>query len=314
MEAVLEHIALPEIKCIKDEEHRAIFVVEPLQPGYGVTIGNSLRRTLLSSLEGAAITSAKIEGITHEFSTIPNVKEDVVEVILNLKRIRLILHQDEPVTLKLTANKPGIVTAGMIAKNSAIEIINPEQPICTLDSKKGKLEMELIIQKGRGYLPTEARENEKNPLGNIAIDALFNPVIQVNYNVENTRVGGQTNLDKLTIEIVTDGTIPAKDTLDYAASVLVDHFSLFTKEGITRSSAEAARRASVDGGEDIGSVRVEEVNLSTRTLNALLKNDLKTINDIFQRYEDLPTLPGLGARAVTEIKEAIAKLEKEDKK
>lgn len=302
---------MPEIKCTLDEKNHAIFVVEPLQPGYGVTIGNSLRRTLLSSLEGAAITAAKIEGVTHEFSTIPDVKEDVIQIILNLKKIRFKMHTDKPQTLKLIAKKEGQVTAKDFEDNSEVDVINKEQSIATIDSKKGKLEMEVTIEKGRGYLPVEQRENEKKPIGTIAIDALFNPVRQVNFEVENTRVGGQTNLDKLTLEIVTDGTIDAKDTLDYAGRILVDHFAMFTHEGIAKSAEKTSKQEDDSVGESIEDIKVEEINLSTRTLNALLKNEIKTIGDVFKHYEDLPSLPGLGARAVTEIKEAIAKLESE---
>ncbi len=309
MEVSLEPILLPEIKCISDDKYNAIFVVEPLQPGFGVTVGNSLRRTLLSSLEGAAVTSVKIDSVTHEFSTIPYVKEDVVEIILNLKKLRMKMYSDEPVVLKLEAKKAGQVTADMITKNSEVEIVTPDLVIATIDDNKGKISMEITIEKGRGYIPVEARENEKNELGCIAVDALFNPVQKVNYNVENTRVGDQTNLDKLTIEIETDGTIEARDTLDYAAHILVDHFAIFTHDGIARSTAEAASKAHSAGGEDIESIKVEEINLSTRTLNALLKNDIKTISDIYKHYEELSTLPGLGARAVTEIKEAIDKLQ-----
>lgn len=300
---------MPEIKCIKETDNQATFVVEPLYPGYGVTIGNSLRRTLLSSLEGAAITSVKIEGATHEFSTLPHIKEDLVEIVLNLKKVRLKMHSDEPIKLQLSAKKSGPVTAGMFSKNPDVEIVNPDLILANLDNNKGKMDMEITVEKGRGYLPTEQRENEKNPIGTIAIDALFNPVTQVNFNVENTRVGGQTNLDKLTIDITTDGTVNAKDTLDYAANILVSHFSLFTSEGIAKSAQKIAKVDKEDVAEDIESIKVEEINLSTRTLNALLKNDIKTIGDVFKHYEDLPSLPGLGARAITEIKEAIARLQ-----
>ena len=305
----MEPITLPEIKCIKDDKFSAVFVIEPLQPGYGVTVGNSLRRTLLGSLEGAAVTNVKIDGVTHEFSTIPYVKEDVVEIVLNLKQLRLKMFSDEPVTLKLSVNKPGAVTAGMITKNSDVEIINEDLVIATMDDKKGKLSMEITVEKGRGYLPVEDRENEKNPLGTIAIDALFNPVANVNFNVENTRVGGRTDLDKLTLEINTDGTIAARDALDYAARILVDNFAIFTHEGIAKSTEKSANQSSDGVSEDISRIKVEEINLSTRTLNALLKNDIKNIGDVFKYYEELATLPGLGARAVNEIKEAIDSLQ-----
>mgnify|MGYP003738828991 CR=1 FL=1 len=300
---------MPEIKCIKESDTEAVFVVEPLSPGYGVTIGNSLRRTLLSSLEGAAITAVKIEGATHEFSTLPHIKEDLVEIILNLKKVRIKMHSEEPIKLQLSAKKSGPVTAAMFSVNPEVEIVNPDLVLANLDSDKGKLEMEITINKGRGYLPTEQRENEKNPIGAIAIDALFNPVTKVNFAVENTRVGGQTNLDKLTLEICTDGTVNAKDTLDYAANILVSHFSLFTSEGIAKSAEKTAPIAKEEVSEEIDSIKVEEINLSTRTLNALLKNDIKTIGDVFKHYEDLPSLPGLGARAITEIKEAISRLQ-----
>lgn len=302
---------MPEIKCIKDEQERALFVVEPLQPGFGITVGNSLRRTLLSSLPGAAVTSVKITGANHEFSTIPHVKEDIIEIILRLKKLRIKKHNEDPVTLKLSHKKSGPVTADMFAKNADVEIMNPDLVIATIDDKKGKVEMEVTIESGYGYDPVEERDVEAREIGQIAVDALYNPVVQVSYNVENTRVGDQTNLDKLTLEVVTDGTVPAAETLDYAARILVSHFALFTTEGIEESAAKAAAKEADETTTDIGKIKVEEINLSTRTLNALLKNNIKTINDVFKHYEDLPSMPGLGARAVNEIKEAIQRLEEE---
>jgi len=302
---------MPEIKCIKDEQERALFVVEPLQPGFGITVGNSLRRTLLSSLPGAAVTSVKIAGANHEFSTIPHVKEDIIEVILNLKKLRLKKHNEDPITLKLNHKKPGPVTADLFSKNADVEIMNPDLVIATIDDKKGKIDLEITVESGYGYNPVEEREVEKREIGQIAVDALYNPVIQVSYNVENTRVGDQTNLDKLTLEVVTDGTVPAAETLDYAARILVNHFALFTTEGIEESAAKAAAKEADETTADIGKIKVEEINLSTRTLNALLKNNIKTINDVFKHYEDLPAMPGLGARAVNEVKEAIQRLEEE---
>lgn len=227
MEYTLPETSLLQIKQSDIDTHAATFVLEPLSPGYGVTVGNSLRRVLLSSLEGAAIAYIKIDGVTHEFSTIPGVKEDVVDLILNLKGLRIKLHGDEPTTIILEATKAGEIKAKDFKSNPQVEIVDPEYHIATLD-KNGKLYLEAYIEKGRGYMPTELKKEEKLPLGTIAIDSIFTPVKKVHYEVENTRVGNMTNFDKLTIDLTTDGTIEPVEALEQASKILVEHFAIIS--------------------------------------------------------------------------------------
>jgi len=225
MDYILPETNLIQIKTMEKLGNSGLFVIEPLSPGYGVTLGNSLRRVLLSSLAGAAITSVKIEGATHEFSTLPGLREDIVEVILNLKMLRFRMTSQEPVTLKLAAKGPKEVKASDFLANSACEIVNGDASIATL-TKGGKLNIEVEVAQGRGYMPVEKRRDEKMPLGTIAVDSIFTPVKKIHYEVENTRVGGQTDFDKLTIDITTDGTVDPEIALKTASGILVDHFGL----------------------------------------------------------------------------------------
>ncbi len=225
MDYILPETGLLQIKTMEKMNESGTFVIEPLSPGYGVTIANALRRVLLSSLEGAAITAVKIEGITHEFTTVPGVKEDAVEIILNLKTLRFRLHQDEPVTLKLNVKGPKTVTAADFDVNANCEIVNRDTFIATL-GKTAKLSMEITVAKGRGYVPLEKHAEEKMPLGTIAVDSIFTPVKKVHYEVENTRVGGITNFDKIVLEVSTDGSIDPEEALSKAAGILVEHFGL----------------------------------------------------------------------------------------
>lgn len=208
-----------------DEKARAVFVLEPLYPGYGTTIGNALRRVLLSSLQGAALTSVKFEGVTHEFSTLPFVKEDVVDILLNLKQVRLRIHGDEPVTLTLKAKGDGVVTAGDIEKNAGVTVVNKDQVIATLTDKAAIFELELTAAKGRGYVPVENREKEKLPIGTIALDAIYTPVKNVNFTTEHVRVEQMTNYDKLKLDITTDGTLTPDEALHQATNIMVEHFT-----------------------------------------------------------------------------------------
>jgi len=303
---VLHEIHLPEIKTISEEKNKAIFAIEPLYPGYGMTIGNSLRRVILSSLAGAAVTAVKIDGVAHEFSTIPNVKEDVIQIILNLKQLRVKLHSDEEY-LTLSANKAGEVTAKDIKGNSNVEIANPELKIATLDNKNAKLEMEIRVERGRGFVPIEKRENEKLGVGMIAIDALYAPIKRVRYNVEKTRVGQMTDLDKLIIEIETDGTVSPREALEQSSEILVEHFMVLTgKETITRKQNEEVE---VTGDDGATKILIEEINLSPRTTNALLNNEIKTVEDVIRlKDSELRQLKGFGAKAYDEVKEKIIEL------
>lgn len=227
---ILDNTSLLKATFIKGKDaSTGKFIIDPLLPGYGMTVGHALRRVLLSSLGGAAITSVKIAGVTHEFSTITGVKEDVVEIILNLKSLRLSLLNDEPAILKLEKKGPGVVSAKDFQKNSSVKIIDENHHIATLD-KSGKLSFEAVVKKGMGYEPVERRTEEKMELGSISVDSVFTPIKRIHYNVENTRVGGMTNYDKLTLEITTDGTVTPQEAFEKANQILIDHFSFILEQ------------------------------------------------------------------------------------
>ncbi len=306
---MLYEIQLPEIKKLESKGNTAVFAIEPLHPGYGMTLGNSLRRVLLSSLDGAAVTSAKIEGVLHEFSTIPNIKEDVVEIMMNLKQLRVkaVSDFDEPQYITLSKTGPAKVTAADIKTNQNVEVVNPDLHIATLDNKKAKFDVELCIDRGRGYVTAEKRKKEKTGVGFIALDALYSPVRRVRYNVESTRVGQMTNLDKLILEIETDGTVTPEEAVQKSSEILVDHFLVLSgKESATVRKPEVAE---IDGDNQSSGIMVEEINLSPRTTNALLNNDIKTVDDILKRsLDELKNLKGFGAKAYEEVLEKLDEL------
>lgn len=308
----MEKINLPNIIEEKISDSQSKFVVEPLFPGYGTTIGNSLRRVLLSSITGAAVTSFKIEGISHEFSAVPGVKEDVIEVMMNLKSINFRSFSEEPVVLILAKKGAGEIKAADIKANSNIEILNPEQHIATLD-QKADLAMEITVEIGRGFRPVGNHE-ERNEIGIIATDALFSPVERVSVSVEDTRVGQMTNYDKLTLEIVTNGTITPYDALKEASSVLVDHYGAIITGNVTEKevSAEDAKMIESepeseqsDGVVD-SKTKTENLGLSPRTTNALVNAGIKTLGGL-KRLSDLKIeeIKGLGKKGVDEIKEFL---------
>lgn len=239
MDYTLPETELVKIKTIETFDNRGIFEIEPLSPGYGVTLGNSLRRVLLSSLEGSAITAVKIDGATHQFTTLPKVKEDIVEIILNLKILRFQMDSQEPIVLKLQAKGPKEVTAKDFTANPNCQVVNTDTYLASL-GKGANLKMEVTVAHGRGYVPVERRKDEKLPIGTISVDSIFTPVKKVHYEVENTRVGGMTNFDKLTLEITTDGSIEPEATLGKAARILVEHFQLV--EQSTLSAPKAAQK------------------------------------------------------------------------
>jgi DNA-directed RNA polymerase subunit alpha len=303
---VLHPIQLPELRPTHEEGNKATFIIEPLHSGYGMTLGNSLRRVILSSLGGAAVTAVKIDSVSHEFSTIDGVKEDVVEIILNLKKLRFRVFSDEPQFLVLTANGKGEVTASSIKGNSDVEIVNPDQLIATLDNAKVRLGMEIKVEKGRGYVPVENRESEKLEVGMIAVDALYSPVQRVRYSVENTRVGQMTDLDRLVMEIETDGTVSPQEAIQQAAEILVEHFQV-----VAGNPASDQLQAAGDASHDAGAskISVEEINLSPRTTNALINNDIKTVKDLLKLTDsELRELKGFGSKAYEEVKDKIAEL------
>jgi len=303
---MLYEIHLPEIKTVKKEGNLALFAIEPLYPGYGMTLGNSLRRVILSSLPGAAVTAVKIDGASHEFSTLPNIKEDVVEILLNLKRLCVKSFADEEQVLILDASGQGVVTAKQFEKNPNIEVIDPGHVIATLDNKNAKLRMELRIGKGRGYVPVEKRDGGKLGIDVIAVDALYSPIRRVKYNVESTRVGQMTDLDRLMFEVETNGVISPEEAIAQASEILVDHFLVLSgKEAVSRK-CEEIELETIDPGNDI---LIEEINLSPRTTNALMNNDIKTIADILKLNDnELKTLKGFGSKAFDEVREKVAEL------
>jgi DNA-directed RNA polymerase subunit alpha len=291
---------------VKVDDHSdttATFVVEPLHSGYGMTLGNSLRRVLLSSIAGAAVTSFKIEGATHEFTIVKGVKEDVVDIMLNLKGIRFRVFGDEPQTLRIVKDGKGVVTAKDIQVNADVEVVNPDHVIATIDEDKAKFVMDLVVDTGRGYRTIEEGAAKKAS-DMIAVDAIFSPVFRVRYKVENTRVGQMTDLDKLLITIETDGSITPRDAFEEASAILVNQYTALA--GMTR--VEAAEQL-VPAGQS-GTIITEDLNLSARTTNALINNDIHTIKDLFSLSDaELRDLKGFGSKALEEVKEKLAELE-----
>lgn len=298
----------------------ATFSVEPLHNGYGMTLGNSLRRVLLSSISGAAVTSFKIEGVTHEFTAVEGVKEDVVDIMLNLKGVRFRIYGDEVQNLRIVKDGSGIVTAKDIQTNADVEIVNPDHVIATIDDSKGRLVIDLTIEIGRGYRTIE-EGTAKKASDAIALDAIFSPVLRVRYKVENTRVGQATDLDKLLITIETDGSITPRDAFEEAAAILVNQYSALA--GKTRVVSAEQLPSSVDlhadamrSGDLIGddttalNTSIEDLNLSARTTNALINNDIHSIRDLFALNDaELRDLKGFGSKALDEVKEKLAELE-----
>jgi len=305
---VLHEIHLPEIKEVLSEKNLGVFSIEPLYPGYGMTLGNSLRRVILSSLPGSAVTAVKIDGVSHEFMTVPNVKEDVVEIILNLKKLSVKSHSEEPVYLNLSFSGEGEVKAKDIKTTPDVEILNPDLHIATLDRKSAKLDMEIKVEKGQGYVPVEKRSREKLGLGMIAIDAIYTPIRKVRYNVENTRVGQMTDLDKLIIEIETNGVISPREALETASEILVKNFLVLS--GKKSASIEGIGDENEEEISQASKISVDEINLTPRTSNALVNNDIKTVEDILKLTKnELKNLKGFGAKAYEEVIEKIEELE-----
>lgn len=288
----------------------ATFTIEPLHRGYGMTLGNSLRRVLLSSIAGAAVTAFKVEGASHEFTTLPGVKEDVVEIMLRLKQIRFKVYSDEPLTLRLTKKGKGTVKAGDIAKQGDMEVVNPGLVIATIDDTKSNFVMDLMVETGRGYRPLEEGGHSGVPSDMISVDAIFSPVLRVRYKVANTRIGQMTDLDKLSLTVDTDGTLSPKDAFEEAAAILVSQYQALA--GATRIQAGAPLVNSARQDEDARELMtpIEDLGLSARTTNALLNNDIRTINDLVTLTDlELKELKGFGAKALDEVKEKLKELE-----
>lgn len=298
-----------EIAEISEDKKYGKFVVEPLERGYGTTLGNSLRRIMLSSLPGAAVSQVKIEGVLHEFSSIPGVKEDVTEIIMNIKNLAIknTSLTNEPKTAFIEFDGEGIVTAGDIQVDQDIEILNPELVIATLNGgKECKLYMELTITKGRGYVSSDKNKNEDLPIGVIAIDSIYTPVERVNMNVENTRVGQITDFDKLTLDVVTNGTLAPDEALSLAAKVLSEHLNLFIDLSENAKTAEVMIEKEDNEKEKVLEMNIDELELSVRSYNCLKRAGINTVEELTNRTsEDMMKVRNLGRKSLEEV---LAKL------
>ena len=284
------------------------FVVEPLERGFATTLGNSLRRVLLSSLPGVAVTSIKIDGVVHEFSTIEGVKEDVTEIVLNVKGITAKLYSDTPKTVRIEASGEGEVTAGSIQQDAEIEVLNPDWHIATL-ADGAKLIMELVFDKGRGYVPAERNKQaaEQASLNALPVDSIYTPVLKVNYTVENTRVGQITDYDKLTLEVWTDGTISAKEAVSLAARIMTEHLNLFVTLSQEAMDAEIMVEKDDKGKEKALEMTIEELDLSVRSFNCLKRAGINTVEDLINKSEDeMMKVRNLGRKSLEEV---MAKLD-----
>ena len=301
-------IKKPRIECIEtpSDESYGKYVVEPLERGYGTTLGNSLRRVLLSSLPGTAVTAIKIAGIQHEFATIPGVKEDVTEIVLNVKSIIARLHCDGPKTVYIEAAGECEVTAGDIKADGEVEVLNPELHIATL-GPDASLSMELTLAHGRGYVSAERNKNPQAVIGTIPVDSIYTPVLKVNYTVENTRVGNQTDFDKLTIEVWTDKTITARDAVSLGAKILCDHFTIFTdlSESISARSTVVEK---VEAQRDkVLEMTIEELDLSVRSFNCLKRANINTVEDLVGKTQDeMIKVRNLGRKSLEEVEHKLA--------
>ena len=297
----------PKIECLKldNDNMYAKFVCEPLERGYGVTIGNSLRRILLSSLPGSAIKSVKIEGAQHEFTTIPNVVEDATDLILNLKMVRLKLDKNEEKNLRIDFKGPGEVKASDIITDGSVEILNPDQHIATV-SEGGRLQMDMVADMNRGYNTADMNKSDNQPIGVIAIDSIYSPVKKVNYQVENTRVGKMVDFDKLTMEIWTDGSMEPFEALSYAAKVMTEHLNLFVDLSDSGKNTQVMVEKEEDKKVKVLEMPIEELELSVRSFNCLKRSGISTVGDLTNKTEnDMMKVKNLGKKSLEEV---IAKL------
>ena len=293
----------PNIKCLEidNEKNYAKFVCEPLERGYGVTIGNSLRRILLSSLPGCAITSVKIDGVLHEFTTMPNVKEDIPEIIVNMKGIRLKSEDNEEKVLRIDFKGEGEVTAGDIITDGTVEVLNPDLHIATV-SEGGHLKMEMTADRGRGYNTAEKNKKPDQPLGVLPIDSIYTPVKKVNYTVENTRVGQRVDYDKLTIEVWTDGSLKPYEALSLAAKVMTEHLELFIDLSEATKNAQVMIEKEESKKEKVLEMSIEDLELSVRSFNCLKRAGISTVEDLANRSEaDMMKVRNLGKKSLDEV-------------
>lgn len=312
------NVALPsKPRVVKEEEFSGIFEIDGLYPGYGHTLGNSLRRIILSSLPGAAITQVKIDGVQHEFSTIEGVKEDVITILLNLKRVRLHMHSDAPLTLALKASGAKMVTAKDITAPSQITILNPDQKIAELTDKSAELNIELVVEHGLGYVPREVHQKEKVEIGTIALDAVFTPIRRVNYEVENMRVGDRTDYNRLRIFIETDGTLTPRAALEQSIEIMIHQLKSIigfqdTAPAPALGEGDTETIAPEIGGvvdTDVLKTRIETLDLSTRTQNALENANIRTVGGLVRKKkDDILSLDGIGPKGLEELEAILAQL------
>ena len=301
-------IEKPRIECIdsQDDVSYGKYIVEPLERGYGTTLGNSLRRILLSSLPGTAATSIKIAGVQHEFSTVPGVKEDVTEIVLNVKKIIAKLHCQGTKTVYIDAAGECEVTAGDIKADGEVEILNPEQHICSL-GPDASFNMEITLSHGRGYVPSDKNKTPNMPIGTIAVDSIYTPVYKVNYTVENTRVGNMTDYDKLTLEVWTDSTISARDAVSLGAKILSDHLSLFTNLSETVASKPTMAEKAETHRDKVLEMTIEELDLSVRSFNCLKRANINNVEDLISRTgEDMMKVRNMGRKSLEEVQNKLA--------
>lgn len=304
-------IEKPKIECVEsnDDGSYGKFIIEPLERGYGITLGNSLRRILLSSLPGVAANSIKIEGVLHEFSTIKGVKEDVTEIILNIKCLALKMSGDGPKIIYIDAEGAGEVTAADIKTDGDIEIVNKDLHIATLDSD-GKLYMEIEVNRGRGYVTQNRNKREDMPIGTIPVDSIYTPIKRVNFSVENTRVGQITDYDKLTIEIWTNGTIRPEEAISLSAKILIEHFKLFMTLTDHADDVEIMVEKEEDKKEKVLEMTIEELDLSVRSYNCLKRAGINTVQELTERsMEDMMKVRNLGKKSLEEVEQKLEALE-----
>lgn len=300
----------PKIETIEisDDATFGKFVVEPLERGYGTTLGNSLRRILLSSLPGAAVTTVQVEGVQHEFSTLEGVVEDVTSIILNIKKLALKIYSDEEKTLEIDAQGEGVIKASDILHDSDVEILNPDLHIATL-AKNGRLHMRMTAKRGRGYVPAEHNKRDDLPIGVIPIDSIYTPVSRVNYQVENTRVGQRTDYDKLTLDVWTNGSIGPKEAVSLGAKILSEHLNIFINLTDEAQNAEIMVEKEEDQKEKVLEMTIEELDLSVRSYNCLKRAGINTVQELTQKTEeDMMKVRNLGKKSLEEVKSKLAEL------
>ena len=306
MSKVIHNPALASVEETGD--YSASFVIEPLQAGYGNTLGNSLRRVLLSSVRGSAIVAFRIEGASHEFTTVPGIKEDVVDIMLNLKNIRLKVETDDPIVLRIEKKGAGPITGADIQTTADVEVINPEHVIATVDDPKKTVTIDLVVEAGRGYQTIEESSAKRLYSDMIALDAMFSPVLRVRYKVDNTRVGQETNLDRLQLNIETDGSMTPREVFEEAAAILVNQYTALAGSTVVEAAPALGQEVDDEGSEL--NTPIEELNLSARTANALINNEIRTVRDLVTLSEqDLRELKGFGSKALDEVKDKLAELD-----